>query len=540
MEIDQTLYGAVNSAAKRYPRLNALYYKGRNITYSATLREIDALAAGLSRAGIKRGDVVTVCMPNVPESIYALYAVNKLGAVAHMVHPLAPAAQLKRFMEKAGSRLLFVLNIALKDYAELADCVQLGIVSVSPARSLGRLKRKAYDFINRADIVKGGGIRDYDAVTVKRGASEAAPYESGRTAVYLHSGGTGGEPKVIELSDMAVNALASRVPDILDFMDRLEGTAMLAVLPMFHGFGLAMGVHAPLCYGAVSALMPKFSTRETIKLISEGKLNYLIGVPALYEALLRKPEFSGEKLKNIRIAFIGGDCVMPDLLDRFDARMREGGSGARLFEGYGLTETVTVCNVNLFSANRAGSVGKPLPGLECVILGSDGAVLEAGETGEICIAGDTLMNGYLNDATATAEAFTELGGKKFVRTGDAGYLDADGYLYFRQRIKRIIKIAGVSVYPSEIEAAAGALGGGITEACAIEGKRDGKTVIELYLVSSFAPGERLSAEAVRDGICKALGKYAVPSKVEYLDRLPKTLINKVDVNALKRLTGGEQ
>ena len=192
MEIDQTLYGAVNSAAKRYPRLNALYYKGRNITYSATLREIDALAAGLSRAGIKRGDVVTVCMPNVPESIYALYAVNKLGAVAHMVHPLAPAAQLKRFMEKAGSRLLFVLNIALKDYAELADCVQLGIVSVSPARSLGRLKRKAYDFINRADIVKGGGIRDYDAVTVKRGASEAAPYESGRTAVYLHSGGTGG------------------------------------------------------------------------------------------------------------------------------------------------------------------------------------------------------------------------------------------------------------------------------------------------------------------------------------------------------------
>ena len=540
MEIDQTLYGAVNSAAKRYPRLNALYYKGRNITYSATLREIDALAAGLSRAGIKRGDVVTVCMPNVPESIYALYAVNKLGAVAHMVHPLAPAAQLKRFMEKAGSRLLFVLNIALKDYAELADCVQLGIVSVSPARSLGRLKRKAYDFINRADIVKGGGIRDYDAVTVKRGAFEAAPYESGRTAVYLHSGGTGGEPKVIELSDMAVNALASRVPDILDFMDRLEGTAMLAVLPMFHGFGLAMGVHAPLCYGAVSALMPKFSTRETIKLISEGKLNYLIGVPALYEALLRKPEFSGEKLKNIRIAFIGGDCVMPDLLDRFDARMREGGSGARLFEGYGLTETVTVCNVNLFSANRAGSVGKPLPGLECVILGSDGAVLEAGETGEICIAGDTLMNGYLNDAAATAEAFTELGGKKFVRTGDAGYLDADGYLYFRQRIKRIIKIAGVSVYPSEIEAAAGALGGGITEACAIEGKRDGKTVIELYLVSSFAPGERLSAEAVRDGICKALGKYAVPSKVEYLDRLPKTLINKVDVNALKRLTGGEQ
>ena len=375
MEKRQTLYSAAAAAAAQYPDGRALYYKGKYFTYAALMREIDALAAGFVKAGVRRGDAVTVCMPNVPESVYALYAINKIGAVAHMVHPLAPAAQLKKFTEKVGSRMLFVLSTALGEYASLAPDLPLGIVAVPPARSLGALKCAAYEFLHRKETVKRApGVRYYDDIRVPRGRAEAAPYEEGRTAVYLHSGGTGGEPKVIELSDLAVNALAARVPHILSFMDRLEGTAMRAVLPMFHGFGLAMGVHAPLVYGAVSVLMPKFSTAETIGLLAKGRLNYLIGVPALYEALLKKPDFSGEKLKSIRIAFIGGDCVRPDLLQRFDGRMQEGGSGARLFEGYGLTETVTVCIVNLFSACRAGSVGKVLPGLECRILGDDGDV----------------------------------------------------------------------------------------------------------------------------------------------------------------------
>lgn len=532
MEKHQTLFAAVQAAAAKYPRLNALYYKGRYFDYATVLRETDALAAGLGKLGIRAGDVVTICMPNVPESIYALYAVNKLGAVAHLVHPLAPTAQLEKFMRKTGSKLLFVLSIALADYAPLATGLQYGIVAVPPARSLGAVKNAAFNFINRKSIVKAQGVRFYNDIAVRNGHVEPYPYAE-RTAVYLHSGGTSGEPKVIELSDFAVNALAERVPQILSFMDRLEGTAMLAVLPMFHGFGLAMGVHAPLAYGAVSVLMPKFSTKETLELLEKGRLNYLIGVPVLYEALLRKPAFSGDKLKNIKIAFIGGDCVQPDLLERFDTRMRENGSLARLFEGYGLTETVTVCNVNLFDACRAGSVGKPLPGLTCRIVDEAGQVLPAGEVGEILIGGDTLMTGYLNDADATAATFTELDGVRYVRTGDAGYLDADGYLYFKQRLKRIIKIAGISVYPSEIEAAAGSLPG-IAEACAIEGKADGKTVIELYLV-----GEKLPEEEIRAAIERELGKYAVPRKIAWLPELPKTLIGKVDVKKVEAQIHGE-
>lgn len=524
---DRTLYEAMlEGLAAAGENAPALYYKGKFFSYGKLKRQTDRLACGLARLGVRPGDAVTICMPNTPESVYALYAVNKLGAVAHLVHPLAPPLQLESFMRKAKSVLLITLDINLAEYAPLAAALRFGILSVSPAQSLGLVKRALFSLINRKSIRKGKGIRPYNRLVCK---GDVPAGKTSGAAVYLHSGGTSGEPKVIELSAAAVNALVDKAPHILRFMPKLTGTYMLAVLPTFHGFGLAMGIHAPMAHGAVSVLMPKFSTKETIALIEKGRLNYLIGVPVLYEALLRKPEFSGEKLKNVKVAFIGGDSVMPDLIERFDTRMEEAGSEGRMFEGYGLTETVTVCNVNLFGAAKTGSVGKPLPGIEIAVADERGKPLAAGETGEILVAGDTLMDGYLDEAEATAAAFTELNGKRYVRTGDAGYLDADGFLYFKQRLKRIIKIAGVSVYPSEIESVVSAMPG-IDEACAVEGRNEkGETVIVLYLAGK----ERADAE-IQDGIRRALGKYAVPRKIVYLDSLPKTLIGKVAVGKLPK------
>lgn len=531
MNIDVSLYRAMREGAKRVDgTAPALYYKGQAISYDTLIRSVNRLAAGLIRLGVRKGDAVTVCMPNTPESVYALYAVSKIGAIAHLVHPLAPVVQLEKFMQKVGSVLLITLNINLKTYAPLQGKTKLGIVSVSPAQSLGGLKRRLFDFANRKQITKCGATPYRQLI---RGVTDTAETVRDGAAVYLHSGGTSGEPKVIELSARAVNALVAKVPHILHFMDKLEGTSMLAVLPMFHGFGLAMGVHAPLCYGAVSAIMPKFSTRETIDLIDRGRLNYMIGVPALYEALLRRDTFAGEKLQCLKIAFIGGDSVMPDLLARFNARMQEGGSTARLFEGYGLTETVTVCNVNDFGAEKAGTVGKPLFELQVKIMDESGKPVPTGETGEIWVAGDTLMDGYLNAPEETAAAFAEYEGTRYVRTGDAGCVDADGFLTFKQRIKRIIKIAGISVYPSEIEAAVSAMG--IAEVCAVEGKSEaGKAQVELYL---YDPEKRFPTEEIQATVLSTLGKYAVPQKVVYIDSpFPRTLVGKIDVvNFVKSL-----
>lgn len=528
-----TLYGEMlKGYEKAGEKAAALYYKGKFFSYKTLKINVDILAEALTYKGVVKGEAVTVCMPNIPEAIYALYAISKIGATAHMVHPLAPCEQLKNFMKKVNSVMLITLNINSKEYAPLASTLRYGIVTVSPANSLGSIKRRIFDFTSRKSILKrADNITDYNSLIKNRKAAGIS--ESSK--VYLHSGGTSGEPKVIVLSDSTVNALVSRAPHILGFMPRIEGTFMLAVLPMFHGFGLAMGVHAPLCYGAVSVLMPKFSTKETIDLIKKGRLNYIIGVPALYEALLRREEFNGGSLKNIKVGFVGGDCVSPDLIERFNARMEKWGSEARLFEGYGLTETVTVCNVNLYGASKIGSVGKPLPDIKMLIADENNKPLACGATGEILIGGDTLMDGYLDNPTDTQAAFVEIDGCKYVRTGDAGTVDEDGFLYFKQRIKRIIKISGISVYPSEIENVAASLSPDICAACAIEGKNDkGNTIVELYLVSTAQEKDRPNAEDIKEGILKQLGKYAVPQKVTYLESMPQTLVGKIDVLALTK------
>ena len=237
--------------------------------------------------------------------------------------------------------------------------------------------------------------------------------------------------------------------------------------------------------------------------------------------------FEGAALKNLYVGFVGGDCAPQDLLDEFNSRLEKAGAKARLFEGYGLTETVTVCAVNNFTHNRRGSMGYMLSGLDAIVTEPDGTTpLAAGEKGEIAIAGDTLMNGYLDNEQENARVFFTCGGKKYVRTGDFGYMDVDGFLYFVQRLKRIIKISGISVYPKEIETSALEISG-VTGASAVEYKDGGKTKIALYLT-----GAQQDAKLVRKKIENDLSRYAVPTIVEVLDALPVTPVMKIDTRAL--------
>ncbi|MCX4314369.1 MAG: class I adenylate-forming enzyme family protein, partial [Clostridia bacterium] len=231
--------------------------------------------------------------------------------------------------------------------------------------------------------------------------------------------------------------------------------------------------------------------------------------------------------KNLYVGFVGGDCAPQELLDEFNGRLERVGARARLFEGYGLTETVTVCAVNNYSHNRRGSMGYMLDGLDAIVVAPDGTEpLAAGEKGEIAVAGDTVMIGYLDNPDENARVFFTRGGKRYVRTGDFGYMDADGYLYFIQRLKRIIKISGISVYPKEIEESAMEIDG-VTGASAVEYKDNGKTKIALYLTG--APQDENS---VRRKIENDLSRYAVPAIVEVLDALPVTPVMKIDTRAL--------
>ncbi len=505
----------------------ALLYLGKTISVDTLYKSIDDAAMRLAGL-VKAGDVVTVCMPNTPECVYCFYAINRLGAIAHMVHPLAPKAQLYKFMKAANSKLLITLSINLEKYAEIKN--EYPIISVHPARSLPRIMRFLFDLKNRPYKGDMQNITDYDAL--EKGILPPEPARSDlSTGVYLHSGGTGGEPKIIELSDMSINRLAARGLEALDVdLEAAHGMHMLAALPMFHGFGLAMGIHTTLCHGAVAVIMPKFDINAALKLIKKNKLHILIGVPNLFRALLRRREFNGEMLKNIFIGFVGGDCAPQDLLDEFNGRMESAGAKGRLFEGYGLTETVTVCAVNNYAHNRRTSMGRMLSGLKAAVVEPNGNVpLPVDEKGELVFSGDTVMNGYLGNAEENARVFTDIDGERYVRSGDFGYMDEDGFLYFVQRLKRIIKISGISVYPKEIETSAIGIDG-ITGACAVEYKSGGKTKIAL-----FYTGEEKDENVIRSTIENELSRYAVPTLVKRIESIPVTPVMKADTIALEKL-----
>lgn len=527
IKLSMLIYRAIKEYYKKDGKQPALVYMGRTFTYDELFEGIEDAAERLA-GFVRAGDVATLCMPNVPECVFCFYALNRLGVTAHMVHPLAPLNQIKKFMAAAKSSLLVTLSINLGKYSALQQ--EYPIISVHPARSLGAFKRFVFD--RKVGPYKGVKVNIYDYDEVKKHALPKEPTNVGGAGVYLHSGGTSGEPKIIELSDSAVNALGYRGLEALGLPDA-RGMHMLAVVPMSHGYGLTMGVHTTLIYGAVSVLMPKFDPKAAVKLIKKNKLQFLVGVPNLYRALLKQKGFNGAALKNIYIGYVGGDVAPQALLDEFNSRMESAGARARLFEGYGLTETTNVCIVNNYDHNRKGSLGKPFKGLDAVILDceSEGEikVLPAGEKGELAVAGDILMNGYLDNAEETKAVFVEIDGKRFVRTGDCCYIDGDGYVYFVQRIKRIIKISGISVYPRQIEESAEELPG-ITGACAVEYKDNGKTKIALYLT-----GAKPDAESVRKKIENDLSHYAVPTLVEYIDAIPMTPMMKADTLALTAL-----
>ena len=527
-----TLYGAVRKTALAYPKKTALVYMNVKISYARLLKDIDIMAGWFLRKGVYEGDVVTICMPNMPQTVVCFYALNKIGAIAHMVHPLAPQAQLQSYMRSVKSRMLIIPDTTVFNREGMVG--HYDILICSPAYYLGWLQNKMFAVRNNTTGLEDDQLRIYRyANALQYNASAFVDHNKiNATAVYLHSGGTGGTSKTICLSSKAINSLCSNGAKILG--ENPQGKFMTAILPMFHGFGLAMGVHAMLALGGTNTLMPRFDVNRLIKYIDAGKINYIIGVPTLYEALISNENFTGKKLRNIRCAFVGGDFVSQRLIDEFNAIMEKNGSSARLYEGYGLTETVTVCAVNTANDNKTGSVGKPLDGVTVCAFNGD-TPLPVGEVGELCIAGNQLMNGYLYDREG--DTFVTYEGKKFVRSGDAGFVDEDGFVFFKSRIKRIAKVKGITVFPTEIEKLCVSERQVVKECCVVF-IHDKNLGDELYLFVTLNEklNEKESAdlkEDLADLIESRLSHYARPHKVFFLPKFPQTAVGKIDSNKLR-------
>lgn len=532
---EESLYQSVLLMKKTYPKRNAFYYRKKYYTYEFLISRICSFEDTLKKLGFKEKDIVTICLPNVPEALYLFYATNKMGGIANIIHPLMGKGEIKDIVRRTKSRILFILDTR---YSEVMDLNKEGIkvYSVSPVRESSPITKYVYKKINRKKL-KFLKDKDFESLSKfykgnDKNEDEFVPLKK-EDAILLHSGGTTGKPKTVALSSFTINALVTNIYDVLDFKDG-EAPFMLSVLPMFHGFGLAICIHILLAYGGCDMLMPKFNTKETIKLLSKGKINYIVGVPALFEALVRKDEFRGEMLKNLRCCFVGGDFVSSSLKDRFNKRMMEAGAKARLFEGYGLTETVCVNCVNTTSFHKAGTVGKPMKNVKVMIIDENENDLGINKEGEIAVGGETLMNGYRFEKEKV-NIFFEKNGIKYLHTGDYGFLDEDGYLHFKQRMKRLLKINGVNIFPSEIEEV-------VTDIphiyeCAAIGVKDERfgDMVKLFVVldrDNFLDKETL-INNINEEIVKKCSIYAKPKEIVFIDKLPKTLLGKIDVKVLK-------
>ncbi len=502
--IEQSMYDFMRAYHKKGDTLAVARESGR-MNFPQFFREVDRVAAGLYKLGVRKGSVVMLALPNIIQSVVATYAVSRLGAIASMIHPLLSGDEYESAVKKQSPKIVFLSDVNLKTFwgrchgAKRIVCPYLGYGYLGLPR--------AKDF-------------------------EAYQGDGSDPALYMRSGGTFGAPKTVVLSSRAANAMAGNLLNYLD--DKFDDkNRMLVVLPMFHGFGLCVGVHASLCANMSVILQSRFNVKKTTRLISKYRVTTMLAVPRMITKLLSYDKFSGDSITSLQDVYVGGDSVSDALVGDFAKRMEECGGKGVLSPGYGLTETVTVCTLTKIGDFKEGSVGTPINGIDARIVGEGAEETPVGEVGELLIGGAQLMEGYLEDDKRTSGAFEIIDGKKYVRTGDLFKTDEQGRLYFLGRKKRLIKISGINVFPSEIESVARELNF-VSECAAVEYRVGDKPYIRLLVEGEIAAPRKKEIIA---HIARRMSHWNVPSEVVCVKEFPRTNMSKIDIKKLQEEFG---
>ncbi len=544
---DCSMCEAVFSTADRLPDSVALAFMGRKITYKQLKDSIELTARSFAGIGIKKGGRVTVCLPNIPQAVYSLYAINRIGAVASMIHPLSAVNEIEFFLNEVESETIIALD---SFYEKIKDAVVntkvKTVIVVSISDELSAVKSIAYKLASER---KNPKIEYNNSVIswrnfINKGKTYNKAYavspKADEGAVILFSGGTTGVTKGILLSNLNFNALAMQTAAMCN--KKIEGTKMLAAMPVFHGFGLGVCVHTVLFVGGCSVLVPRFNIKQYAKLIKKIRPNYIAGVPTLYEALTKNPYMDSVKLDCLMGVFSGGDSLSPALKKRFDKFLADHGSSVVIREGYGTTECVTASCLTPYHMQREGSIGFPFPDTYYKICKVNTTKeLPYGSEGEICISGPSVMIGYINHPEENANTLkVHDDGRVWLHTGDLGVMDSDGFVYFKQRIKRMIITSGYNVYPSQIESVLDSHEA-VQMSCVIGVKDEYKMqkVKEFVsLKSGYTPSEQLKKDILAY-LEKSVAKYAMPKEIEFRDDMPTTLVGKVAYTVLEKEEAGK-
>jgi long-chain acyl-CoA synthetase len=518
------------ASAARLPDAALIDFMGRKYSYAEVAGGVDRVACGLGLLGIGKGDRVGLFLPNVPHYVAAYYGALKIGATIVNFSPLYTAAELAAQIDDSGTRILFTLSAKALLPTALDVQARTGIERLivgSVAGALPRSKSLLYRLLKRSQTAERPakeGIMAFSRLIANDGACTAAAIDPNKDiALIQYTGGTTGTPKGAMLSHQNLTANARQV-SVID-PDPAGVDRVVGVLPLFHVFANTCVLNRTVARGGEMVLLPRFDAGQTLAAIQRTKATALPGVPTMYQALLDNRQTAAADLSSLRICISGGAPLPAEVKRRFEEK-----TGAKLVEGYGLTESSGVVSTNPYEGlEKSGTIGQPLPATRVRLLDKSDPSKPApdGEPGEIAIAGPQVMKGYWKRPDADAEVFEG----EWLRTGDVGLIDSDGYIRIVDRLKDMIAVSGFKVFPSQIEAmlyrhdaVREALVIGIPDAYA--GERP-KAFVTLNAAAA------VTADELMEWLNRELGKHERVVAVEIRASLPKTMIGKLSRKELQ-------
>ena len=537
-----SMFDAVNAAAQRCPDSTAFSFMGRKTSYRTMIQEIERCARALKTIGVREDDKVTIALPNCPQAVYMFYAVNLVGAVANMVHPLSAEKEIEFYLNESES----VTAITLDQFYHKFDNVRnntkvVNIIIASVKDALSQPLKAGYMLTEGRKIKKipkdAPVIRWNDFMRLSRACFYNYKVSRGRDdpAVILYSGGTTGKTKGIVLTNGNFTALGEQIV-ATNPMYR-PGDKMLAAMPMFHGFGLGVCIHSILQGAGCCILIPRVNPKDYAKQVVKTRCNFIAGVPTLYEAMLRMKSMENADLSSLKGVFSGGDSLSVELKKKLDKFLYDHKAVIQVREGYGTTETVTACCLTPPHMFKEGSIGVPFPDtyIKIVEPGTD-RELPYGEEGEILLAGPTVMKEYMKHPDETAQTLRRhADGLTWVYTGDLGTMDSEGFVYFRGRAKRMIITSGYNVYPGQLENILDAHE--LVQMSCVIGVPDAykmQKVKAFVKLAAGVPATEQTKETLLAYCRKNIAKYAMPYDIEFRDDMPKTLVGKVAYRELEQ------
>ena len=539
---EKTMFQMVMQKAEEFPDAPAVEFYKKKISYAQFIERIERCARAFRAIGIGKGDRVTLCMPNIPQCLESFYALNRIGAVANMVHPMSAQTEITFYLDVSRSKAIVTVDMFYKTVKNAIDEADHPVIAI-----VTRMQDELPPHLGALYIMKAGRkfIKYPDSENsmlysafLKKAGSEPLPeitFEKDRTAAILYSGGTSGTPKGICLTDLNFNACALQAAESIG-VEITQGYRMLSCMPMFHGFGLGINIHTVLIHGACCMLLPTFNGKTYGEAIIKKRPNFIAGVPTIFEALLHLEQLEGQDLSFLKGMFCGGDSLSVELKKSIDKFLKEHNASIQVREGYGLTECVTASCLTPRDEYRENSIGLPFPDTvyQIVAPGTDDVLLP-GEEGEIILRGPSVMTGYLDNPEETANTLRRLpDGNIWLYTGDLGYMDEDGYVYFKQRIKRMIITNGYNVYPGQIENVIDGVDE-VAYSCVIgvkDPRRMQRVRAYVVLMDGIKPSDELK-EKIMDELRQHIAGYALPKEIFFRPELPKTLVGKVAYRLLE-------